>query len=48
MVTLVLAFAVWPLSSATLQAIPTFPVGAPVEEKVAVAPLPLMEPAAAE
>jgi hypothetical protein len=48
MVTLVLALAVWFLSSATLQVIPTGPVGAPVEEKVAVVPLPLIVPAAAE
>jgi len=27
---------------------PTLPVGAPVDEKVAVAPLPLIVPAAAE
>jgi len=33
MVTVVLLVAVWPLSSDTLQVIPTAPVGAPVEEK---------------
>ena len=47
-VTLVLAVAIWPLSSDTLQVIPTGPVGAPVEEKTAEGPLPLMAPAAAE
>ena len=40
MVTVVLALAVWPLSSDTLQVIPTGPVGAPVEEYVAVVPVP--------
>jgi hypothetical protein len=48
MVTLVFAVAVWPLSSDTLQVIPVVPVGAPVEEKTAVLPLPLPCPAAAE
>jgi hypothetical protein len=48
MVTLVFAVAVCPLSSATLQVIPTAPVGAPAEENVAVVPLPLTEPAEAE
>jgi hypothetical protein len=48
MVTLVLAVAVWPLSSETLHVIPTAPVGAPAEENVAVVPVPLTEPADAE
>ena len=39
---------VWPLSSVTVQVMPTAPVGAPTEEKVAVFPLPLIEPAEAE
>jgi hypothetical protein len=47
MVTLVLAVAIWPLSSDTLQVMPVAPVGAPVEVKVAVVPVPLMAPAAA-
>jgi hypothetical protein len=48
MVTAVCAVAVWLLSSFTVQVIPTEPVGAPTEEKFAVAPLPLIEPAVAE
>ena len=47
MVTLVLALAVWPLSSDTLQVMPTAPVGAPAEENSAVVPLPVTEPAEA-
>ena len=41
MLTLAFAEAVWPLSSATLQVICTEPVDAPVEEYVAVVPVPL-------
>ena len=48
MVTLVLADAVWPLSSETLQVIPTAPVGAPAEEYSAVVPVPVTVPAVAE
>ena len=48
MVTLVLAMAVWPLSSDTLQVIGVTPVGAPVEEKDALLPVPLIDPAEAE
>ena len=48
MVTEVFAVAVCPLSSDTLQVMPTAPVGAPVELKVAEVPVPLMEPEAAE
>ena len=47
MVTVVFAVAVWPLSSATLQVIPTSPVGAPAEANSAVVPLPVTEPAEA-
>ena len=46
-VTLVFALAVWPLSSDTLQVIPTAPVGAPAEEYSAVVPLPVTVPAEA-
>jgi hypothetical protein len=48
MVTEVSALAKCPLSSLTLQAIDTGPVGAPVELNVAVVLLPLIEPAEAE
>jgi hypothetical protein len=48
MVTPVLAVAVCPLSSLTVQVMPTAPVGAPVEEYVALEPVPLTEPAVAE
>jgi hypothetical protein len=47
-VTLVLAVAVCPLSSVTLQVMPTAAAGAPVELKVAEAPVPLMVPDVAE
>ena len=48
MVRLVLAVAVWPLSSETLHVMPTAPVGAPAEEYSAVVPLPVIVPAVAE
>ena len=48
MVKLVEELAVWPLSSETLQVIPTAPVGAPAEEYAAVVPLPVTVPAEAE
>ena len=48
MVTLVCPVAVCPLSSVTLQVMLVAPVGAPVEVKVAVVPVPLMVPADAE
>ena len=48
MVTLVLAVAVWFLSSDTLQVIVTVPAGAPAELNVAVASVPVTVPAAAE
>ena len=48
MVTEVFDDALWPLSSATLQVIDAGPVGAPVEEKDAVLPVPLTVPADAE
>jgi hypothetical protein len=44
MVTVALAVAVWPLSSDTLQVICAGPAEAPVEEYVAVVPLPLIVP----
>jgi hypothetical protein len=44
---LAFAVAVWPLSSDTLQVICTGPLGAPVDEYVAVVPLPLIVPAEA-
>src|SRR5215472_7339590 len=46
--TAVFALTVCPLSSLKLQVIATLPVGAPVEEYAAEAPLPLMVPVAAE
>ena len=48
MVKLVEELAVCPLSSETLQVIPTVPVGAPAEEYSAVVPLPVTVPAEAE
>ncbi len=48
MVRFVLAETVWPLSSETLQVMPTAPVGAPAEEYLAVVPVPVTVPAVAE